>query len=620
MAKLDLNSLKSKINTIKLEFNVNEIEQALINVFVEDNSLVKVVSNHDLFKSALEFPNNNLMDCIRTEIGEIDLEILTDCFEALIDTDTKTEHGVVFTPMYIVDYIVENSLNIHLDNMKSEVFSHISILDPACGTGIFLLGALNQIYSKYNFSKREIVENFLYGIDLQESNVHRCKVILALACLINNENIDFMNFNIVCCDSLKSNWNELFNLNKFDLIIGNPPYVNTHEIDKDYIKYLKQTFKTTKAGVFNIFYAFIEKAIESFDKNSVLGFIVPNNFLSIKAAEDLRGFIQKNNSLRKIIDFGSNMIFKPVRTYNCIIFLDNHIKSTFEYSVMDNSLDLTKDIKCINFHEMESDKLDKKGWKLIHNDAYVNIQKIEGQFRNIKDFIRTGIATLKDEAYIINDHDDNGYFKIVDGTKKYIENELVKVLYKVSDIKDIDDIEQSKKHIIFPYKKQNSGFEIISEDILKINYPNAYSYLTSVKSLLDTRDKGKPNPITWYAYGRTQGLNKYGKKLLFPTFSKKPKFFEENDETALFCNGYAVFENEFLSLEILQKILNSNVMEYYVNNTSYSIEGDYKCYQKKYIENFSIPLFSIDELKFLESESDKTRIDTFLFQKYDIQI
>ncbi len=524
MLKLDLNFLSNKINKIKKVFSVEDIEDALIRIFLEDNKLIKEANGCELFKSALQLSNDRLIESIRTEIDGIDLEILADCFEALIDVDTKIEHGVIFTPMYIVNYIIENSIEIHLKNVNSQTIDQISILDPACGTGIFLLGALNQIHSKYKFSKKEIIEKFLYGIDLQKSNVRRCKIILTLSCLISNENFENINFNIACCDSLNCHWKEVFNINKFDLIIGNPPYVNTHEIDKAYIKYLKETFKTTKAGVFNIFYAFVEKSIETFDEGSVLGFIVPNNFMTIKSAEALREFIQNNNSLRKVIDFGSNMIFRPVRTYSCIMFLDSHIKSGFEYSVMNVSENLESDIKNINFQFMELKKLDRKGWKLVENNAYENIQKIENQFKKIKDFIRTGIATLKDDIYIINEYDEKGYFKIVEGTKIYIEDELVKVLYKISDIKDIDNIEQSKKYIIFPYIKKELKFEIIGEEVLKNEFPNTYYYLDSVKSILATRDKGKVNSTSWYAYGRTQGLNKYGKKLFFPTFLETLQF------------------------------------------------------------------------------------------------
>ena len=60
-------------------------------------------------------------------------------------------------------------------------------------------------------------------------------------------------------------------------------------------------------------------------------------------------------------------------------------------------------------------------------------------------------------------------------------------------------------------------------------------------------------------------------------------------------------------------------MKYYISNTSYAIEGGYYCYQKKYIEKFSIPDFNKEELEILNSDN-KMRIDEMLFEKYNIKI
>ena len=149
--------------------------------------------------------------------------------------------------------------------------------------------------------------------------------------------------------------------------------------------------------------------------------------------------------------------------------------------------------------------------------------------------------------------------------------------------------------------------------------PLAYRYLLARKATLDERDKGKGNFVAWYAYGRTQGLNRYGNKLLFPTFAAHPRFTLVKDESALFCNGYAVFECDFLDFSLLARILNSNVMHYYVSNTSYSIEGGYYCYQKKYIENFTIPCFDAGEIRSMR-EMNPSQFDAFLQKKYGIAI
>ena len=123
---------------------------------------------------------------------------------------------------------------------------------------------------------------------------------------------------IICRDSLKINWTEEFDVDSFSLIIGNFPYVNPHDINKEIVQFLKKSFITTQSGVFNIFYAFIEKGLNYLEEDGILSFIIPNNFLTIKSAFELRRLLQTRACIRRILDFGHNMVFKPVRTYNCI--------------------------------------------------------------------------------------------------------------------------------------------------------------------------------------------------------------------------------------------------------------------------------------------------------------
>ena len=138
-----------------------------------------------------------------------------------------------------------------------------------------------------------------------------------------------------------------------------------------------------------------------------------------------------------------------------------------------------------------------------------------------------------------------------------------------------------------------------------------------VRDILNERDNGRGASPKWYAYGRTQGLNYIGRKLLFPTFSAKPKFMILEDEEALFCNGYAIVEDDNLPLEIIQPVINSQIMDFYVSNTSYPIEGGYYCYQKKFIQKFSIPSFDENEKAILLSNNE-IEINQMLSQKYNV--
>lgn len=582
-------------------------------------------SNHEIERGVMSYCLNAYGYSSETESTDItsileqhafptDLETVVEFFEIMVEDDTKNENGIVFTPKYIAEYIVRSTIG-QLDNWSND----IKIIDPGCGGGIFLVAAVEYIYKHFNVDIQAILENNIFGIDIEPDNIRRCKLVLTLLCAYYGGNYTSLNLNdhVACADSLKLEWTDYFSVPSFSFVIGNPPYVNPHDMSKETASFLKKTFATTKSGVFNIFYAFIEHAVRFLSSEGKLGYIVPNNFLSIKSATDLRYFLQVNNYLSKIIDFGSNMVFQPIRTYNCIMVLDNQRTTTFDYCVLPTVSSVEQELYSIEFQTMETRALDINGWKLVDRKTRDNLKRIERYSIHLKDFVRTGIATLRDNVYLV-DMDEAGYFKMVDGIRYPIEPDITKTIYKIPELKLHTNIENAARHIIFPYVKASNGFKLMSAEDLTERFPQTYHYLLTQKAVLEERDKGKGGLQEWYAYGRTQGLNKYGRKLLFPTFSNQPKFMFVNDETALFCNGYAVFENDIIPLDVLQKVLNSSIMDYYVRNTSYPIEGGYFCYQKKYIERFSIPAFSESEMEFIR-RSDKAELDCFLHSKYELQ-
>jgi len=131
-------------------------------------------------------------------------------------------------------------------------------------------------------------------------------------------------------------------------------------------------------------------------------------------------------------------------------------------------------------------------------------------------------------------------------------------------------------------------------------------------------------------------LTRKGKKILNPTFSQHPRFLLVEEEDGFFTNGYGLYfrKQEYSGLfvdtinpiakieniDVVQKILNSYVMDHYVSKTSVAIEGGYPCYQKNFIEKFNIPDLTEDEIKIIRRLVLPEDIDDFLFWKYQINL
>ena len=205
-----------------------------------------------------------------------------------------------------------------------------------------------------------------------------------------------------------------------------------------------------------------------------------------------------------------------------------------------------------------------------------------------------------------------------------IELELTRPAVKVPELQKNSDFLQNMRRIIFPYRKQDGRYILISEQELAEKFPKAYKYLCDSREILEIRDKGKKNYGNWYAWARTQGMEAIGPKLLTKTFSKYPSFLLDNSDQ-LFCNGYSVTPKQAtlfelaIDIQVLKLILNSIVMYYYSKLTSFQIEGDYQCYQKNFIEKFGIPNLSEEECQKL-LEIEQGQVDNYLVSLYGLDI
>lgn len=562
------------------------------------------------------------------DLSLLEIETIKDLenhLELIIPEVDRKLNGAFFTPDYIIDFIIKEVKP--QENDKN--------LDPSCGCGAFLIG-LTEYYKKtFAKSVKAIVRENIYGSDILAYNIHRTKLLLTIYALQNNEILEEADFNLYNQDSLKANWSV-----NFDTVVGNPPYVKFQDLSAESRAYLVKNWTTVEGGTFNLYFAFFELGYKLLKPTGRLGYITPNNYFTSLAGEAMRRFFQQKKCVTRIIDFTHKKVF-DAQTYTALTFLNKQENEAITFDRIKNDFTPQDFLSIANGSPNYLKNLSVKKWRLLKTDEQENIKTIETIGTPIKSLfdICVGIATLKDDVFFVDgSKETKGHFlKITDKGTFEIEKEITKPVFKISDFKTQEEVEQNTRRIICPYTIKGNVATPISEDVFKKRFPQCYAYLLSEKEILLARDKGKVKFEPFYVWGRTQGLTKTGMKILNPTFSQMPRFLLIKDEEAYFTNGYGTYFRENVSkkslfddlinpiskvenIDVVQKIFNSFVMHYYVSKTSVSIEGGYPCYQKNFIEKFTIPEFSGSEIETLRSLNCPQEIDDFLIEKYHLKV
>jgi adenine-specific DNA-methyltransferase len=384
-------------------------------------------------------------------------------------------------------------------------------------------------------------------------------------------------------------------------------------------KKLLGNWKVCSTGHPDLYIPFFQIGLENLSSKGVLGFITMNTFFKSVNGRALRGYFKEKNYKIKIIDFGSNQIFKSKSTYTCICLIEKR-KSLFMEYKRSNLINLFKNnpFEKIIYNDLDS----AKGWNLNQIELLDKIENVGTLFGKLYK-TRNGIATLKNNIYIFKQIDENAdYFTLKKNDKIYeIEKKICKDIINPNRFAQKVNIASIMEKVIFPYFFSGDKVKLIKEDELKENYPKAYKYLQVNKEILSLRDKGKGAYENWYAYGRNQSLEKLKFKLFFPHITPNiPDFTVNTDENLLFYNGLAVITEDERELHFLKQLMSSRLFWSYIKLSSKPYGSGYYSLSRNYIKYFGVYNFTSEEKDYIISCKDRDELDTFIENKYEVRI
>jgi hypothetical protein len=609
----------------------------------------------------------------------------------LVKKPENVDRDIVTTPTFIINDILRNTVLPKCKNKTDKQILKLKFADIACGSGAFLLELfqlLNDILIDYYLKtdntkliqtniktyklpfkiKRELLLSCVYGVDKDYNAVEAAKFGLLLK-LLEDENTSSINTSKPVLPDLSNNiffGNSLLNptqvekknqtiINpfdfsklRFDVIIGNPPYMKSKDM-KNITPLELPLYKanyTSAYKQFDKYFLFLEQGINLLNSDGILGYIVPSKFTKVGAGKKLREELSTKGHLHSIVSFGANQVFADKTTYTCLLILNKTPQKTFKYAEV-KSLKSWKvrEPEAIKYASKNTIELDNEVWVLVPPQLINAYNKIIDQSTSLinlvgSDNIFNGIQTSANDTYIFipSKVDTKHYYFSKKGVDYKIEKVITKPYFQTSSGEDNLNTYRTFKpnaRVIYPYQNTKKGVEIISLIDIQKKYPLAFDYLQKHKAILNNPKRDiKPEPVTaneWHRFGRQQGLNISNKKekILLGVLSSGDKYAIDNYGTLFTSGGTAGYcaitmPDKFdYSTYYVQAILNSKYVEWFVILTGEVFRGSYFARGTKVLNN--LPIRKIDfanpKEKALHDKIVETQKDLISIQdKIDLNI
>jgi len=445
-------------------------DDILDNIKIDDTLLynhTQKLSNYDFESEVSVNILGHIFEHSLNEIEEIQAEI------GGIETDKskskRKKDGVFYTPKYITKYIVDNTIGKLCKEKKEELgideeeyqkdrkgrkvktlkalqtkletyrewLLQLTICDPACGSGAFLNQALEFLIAEHKLIdelmtkllggelvlpnvENTILENNLFGVDINNESVEIAKLSLWLRTAKHGRKLTTLNDNIKCGNSLiddpevagdkafhwESEFPEVFAKGGFDVVIGNPPYVSSREvsINEDEKYFYIKSYKNSVYQI-DLYLLFIEKC--KYLTRGICSLIVPNAWLNNVFLEDVRNYLLTSTVIESITDLPES------------VFSDANV-DTLIFTYSDNlSPRETQLFRCINQEFQSIGKIQQNVW-LENSGKIINISA-SGEMQIILKKIRSNSYELSNLTKI--GRGVGVYHKRVGHTKELIKKD-----------------------------------------------------------------------------------------------------------------------------------------------------------------------------------------------------
>lgn len=497
----------------------------------------------------------------------------------------RKRDGVYYTPEPVVNYLVEETLSPWFADARRECgcdasnvtlaaieayenrLKGVRVIDPACGSGAFLIAAFRRLLEerlkvareresvsgvKAAIAEQAIIAEILsaniYGVDINPAAVEIAKLALWLHSARANSPLSSLDHTIRCGNSLVGpdfwagrsgdekerervnafDWPkafpEVFGEGGFDIVLGNPPYVklqNLRRVHPDVADYLQanrgeDTYVSAQTGNFDLYLPFIEKGLRLLAPGGRMAYIAPSLWAVNEYGAGLRRLVSERRHLDRWLDFKAHQVFKEAITYTALQFFTRAANDAVRIAIAaegnDSDIDWEDEELAVDYAALEGEG----EWLIATGEERALIDRLARDCRRLDDeavtqAIYQGLITSADHIYHLSRTAPGNYLCSPKGTDPYeikVEDEIMKPLVSGPEAKRYEAPE-TDTYLLFPYARDDKGaMRLIPAKRMAKNYPLAWKYLKSWEKELRARESGAFDDGEWYRFGRNQNIDK----------------------------------------------------------------------------------------------------------------
>lgn len=374
------------------------------------------------------------------------------------------------------------------------------------------------------------------------------------------------------------------NGNGFDVLVGNPPWLMAGYYIDDTLPYLRANFVTAK-GKFDLYYLFLEKALDLLAPEGELGMIVPNKFFHTSAARSLRRLLSETCRIESVEDFGLAQMFEGATNYSCILRLS---KSQPSGSV--GFAELDADLQPVRSFRVDQAALEEKAWVFQDEDArrvFHEMRDLGVPLEDVVSRFGTGVQSGSDTVLSMSEER---------ARELGLEAELLRRMLRGRDVRAYT-VAPDPRLLIFPYIEEGGAFRLLSPTEMKA-FPQTWAYLKQHKQKLSSRVWFGKSAVElsgeWYGLMYVEALSTVqARHVLTPSLSNGSNFALGDHSlwatgtagvTALVPSGECAW-----SIQALLGILNSSPLSLFANEHSPIYQGGFHKFSAPYLRGLPIP-------------------------------